>query len=329
MSETSTHLSDREQDPGKESSTHFPHDQVKAEGAQPRLGLVCLTRSDAVRYRTITRARYLQLSLSERQRTLHTLYSENIRRLQRALSFCVSHDILLYRVPSGLFPQHDDEVGVQVLETLKPELSGIGQQATLLQIRLVQHPDQYVVLNSDAPQVRRTSSSILQRHARLLDLLNLPRSPWAAITIHGGKAGRAEQLLSMISDLPETVRSRLTLENDERAYGASAILKLCQRAGVPMVFDAHHHVCHEGLTSYEHPSIAEFLLAARQTWPDPAWQLVHLSNGRDSFADPRHSGLIRAIPSAYRNAPWIEVEAKAKERAILRLRAEWPWLASP
>jgi len=31
-----------------------------------------------------------------------------------------------------------------------------------------------------------------------------------------------------------------------------------------MVFDAHHHICHEGLTSYEHPSVAEMFYAARK-----------------------------------------------------------------
>ncbi|MEZ4618523.1 MAG: hypothetical protein R2867_23825 [Caldilineaceae bacterium] len=60
----------------------------------------------------------------------------------------------------------------------------------------------------------------------------------------------------MIQTLPDAVRSRLILENDERAYSASEFLRLPGR-WVPMVFDAHHHVCRERLESYEHPSIAE------------------------------------------------------------------------
>jgi UV DNA damage endonuclease len=41
------------------------------------------------------------------------------------------------------------------------------------------------------------------------------------------------------------------------------------------------------------------------------------------FADPRHSDLITAMPNSYYDAPWIEVEAKFKELAIDKLRAEW------
>jgi UV DNA damage endonuclease len=90
-----------------------------------------------------------------------------------------------------------------------------------------------------------------------------------------------------------------------------------------MVFDAHHHVVHEKLESYDHPSIALMLKAARETWPVQEWQLVHISNGRESFSDRHHSDLIETMPAAFRQAPWIEVEAKQKELAIEKLRAEW------
>jgi len=69
--------------------------------------------------------------------------------------------------------------------------------------------------------------------------------------------------------------------------------------------------------------VGEMLAAARTTWPDPTWQLVHISNGRDSLHDPRHSDLIATMPNSYRQAPWIEVEAKHKEVAIAQLRQTW------
>ena len=291
---------------------------------RPRLGLVCITASDAVRFRTLTRTRYLKLSEPERHQVLQTLYGENLRRLQNALAFCARHRISLYRVSSGLFPLSDEEIGTQILEQMSPLLSTIGTQATRLGIRVVLHPDQYVVLNSTSPQVVQNSVKILQRHALTLDLFGLPRNPWSAMTIHGGKGGRPEALVQAIQTLPDPVRCRLTLENDERAYSGEEILAVCRKSGIPMVFDAHHHVCHERLSSYDHPTVAELLGAARDTWPQPHWQLVHLSNGRESFTDPAHSDFIEAMPGAYHAAPWIEVEAKAKEQAIARLRAAWP-----
>jgi UV DNA damage endonuclease len=188
---------------------------------------------------------------------------------------------------------------------------------------LVVHPDQFVVLSSDSPEVVANSIKILQMHAMIMDKLGLPRSPWAMIEIHGGKSDRSERLVEVIRSLPEEIRSRLALENDEYAYSAEEILAVCRQAGVPMVFDAHHHVIHEGLDSYDHPSVAQMQAAACTTWPVLQWQLVHISNGRSAFADRNHSDLITVMPSSYRNAPWIEIEAKLKEEAIAKLRTEW------
>jgi len=202
-------------------------------------------------------------------------------------------------------------------------LKQTGDRAQALGIRVVIHPDQFVVLSSDRPDVIENSIKILQTQAQIFDLLGLPRSPWAMMEIHGGKGDRAERLVQVIRNLPDAIRCRLALENDEYAYSAEEILAVCQAAKVPMVFDAHHHVIHEKLDTYEHPSVAEMVLAARSTWPVPEWQLVHISNGCDAFADPHHSDFITVMPSAYRDVPWIEIEAKLKEQAIAKLREEW------
>ena len=289
----------------------------------PQLGLVCITHSDEVRYRTTTRKQLLKFDAAEQKRRLRALYAENLARLNRALDFCEARGLRLYRLTSGLFPFADDEAGADVLPEFAGEARRTGERANALGVRLVMHPDQFVVLSSDSPQVVRNSIKILETHALVLDMLAQPRSPWAAMEIHGGKGGRAANLVRVVGELPEAVRSRIAFENDEYAYSAAQILEVCREARVPMVFDAHHHVCREGLASYEDPSVAHFLAAARETWPRPEWQLVHISNGRESFADRHHSDLIEQMPEAYRRAPWIEVEAKHKELAIEKLRAEW------
>jgi len=294
-------------------------------GDRPHLGLVCITFSKEIRFRTMTRTRYLKLTEAERETALKELYVNNLNRLDQALSFCQQHQIQLYRLPSGLFPLSDmeDEIGAQILEEMNADLAQIGQRSHQLGIRMVLHPDQYVVLSSDSLQVVQNSIKILARHARTFDLLGLPRSPWSLMNIHGGKSQRTDQLVRVVSELPEEIRNRLSFENDEYAYSASEILEICQRTDVPMVFDAHHHICHEGLTSYDHPSVTEMFYAARSTWANSEWQLVHISNGEKAFNDRQHSELITIMPSVYREAPWIEIEAKAKEQAIARLQAEW------
>jgi UV DNA damage endonuclease len=276
-----------------------------------------------VRYRTVTRKRLLTFDAAEQRRVLRELYAANLERLNRAIDFCRASDLSLYRITSGLFPFADDPAGEDLLEEFRDEARRTGERANALGLRLILHPDQFVVLSSDSPEVVSNSVKILRTHARVLDLLAQPRSAWAAVEIHGGKSGRPERLAAVIRGLPEEVRSRLVLENDEYAYSAAEILEVCRAAGVPMVFDAHHHVCREKLSSYDDPSVAHFLAAARETWPEPAWQLTHISNGRTAFNDRHHSDLITEMPEAYRRAPWIEVEAKHKELAIEKLRSEW------
>ncbi|MBE9049665.1 UV DNA damage repair endonuclease UvsE [Nostocales cyanobacterium LEGE 11386] len=310
------------------AAIQFPNQtylQRSPKSSPPHLGLVCVTISQQVRFRTMTRTRYLKLSLSQRESALKELYADNLQRLDQALTFCQENSIRLYRMSSNLFPLSDmeDEIGANILEEMSADLGKIGQKAQALDIRIVLHPDQYVVLSSDSPEIVQTSIKILERHARTLDLIGLPRSPWSLMNIHGGKSQRSEQLIKVILELPAAIKNRLTLENDEYAYSSDEILAVCQQAGIPMVFDAHHQICHENLDSYDHPSVAEMFYAARETWENPDWQLVHISNGETAFNDRKHSNLITAMPNVYHQAPWIEIEAKHKEEAIAHLRSWW------
>ncbi|MGB5960162.1 MAG: UV DNA damage repair endonuclease UvsE [Coleofasciculaceae cyanobacterium] len=299
----------------------------------PQLGLVCITASKEVRYRALTRKRLLQFSEPEQAEMLRNLYKDNLQRLNLAIDFCLANNIKLYRVTSSLFPFADTELGENIVNELDTEILQTGQRAIDSAIRIVLHPDQFVVLSSDSPDVIANSIKILNYQAMVMDKLGQPRSPWAMIEIHGGKSDRSERLIEVISNLPEAIRSRLALENDEYAYSAQEILAVCQQAKIPMVFDAHHHVIHEKLDSYEHPSVAEMVEAAATTWCPREWQLVHISNGCEGFNDRHHSDLITVMPSSYSHAPWIEIEAKLKEDAINKLRQEWlptltPTLAS-
>jgi UV DNA damage endonuclease len=289
----------------------------------PKLGLVCITASERVRFRALTRKRLLQLTPTEQENVLKSLYADNLRRLDSAIDFCQSEGIRLYRLSSALFPFADTRMGEEVLGEFAEPMSKIGTRSQGLGIRLALHPDRYVVLNSERPEVIDNSIKILATHARIFDMLGLPRSPWALMNIHGGRGDRSQPLIDTIRNLPDSIRLRLTLENDEYTYSASEILEICRAAEIPMVFDAHHHVIHEQLDSYEDPSIAEMVSAARTTWKPPEWQLVHISNGSTSFRDPKHSDLITAMPSVYRNVAWIEIEAKQKEKAIDLLRQTW------
>jgi UV DNA damage endonuclease len=254
---------------------------------------------------------------------LRALYQENISRLNQAVEFCAANNINLYRITSGLFPFSDEPIGAEILDEFTEQLSETGKTALRNNLRMVMHPDQFVVLSSDSPQVIANSVKILKMHAKTLDLLNQPRSEWAVMNIHGGKGDRIDKLVESIETLPDEIRSRIAFENDEHAYSSAQILEVCRRAQVPMVFDAHHHICREKLDDYNNRSVEEAFWAARETWKNPDWQLVHISNGREKFGDRAHSDLIATMPDVFRFAPWIEIEAKHKEIAIAKLQTEW------
>lgn len=288
----------------------------------PNLGLVCITVGPEVRYRTTTRTRLLAMTPAEQVAFLEPLYRANLGTLFAAVDYCAATGVRLYRVTSNLFPQIDLPAARPLLDKLAPEMAPFAAHAAASGVRVLIHPDQFVVLNSESPKVAATGVEIMADHAAVFDRLGLPQSSWACMILHGGKGGRADALVEAIEALPANVRDRLVLENDESAYGSEQILDVCQRAHVPMVFDAHHHVVREKLDSYNHPSVRRFVEASRDTWPDPAWHLVHISNGSAKFADPKHSELIVDFPPAYQDVPWVEVEAKAKEQAITSLRMQ-------
>jgi UV DNA damage endonuclease len=297
--------------------------KAQSQCVKTNLGLVCITHSEEVRYKTVTRKSLLAMDEAGQQAKLRAIYAENTTRLRKAVAYCLANGINLYRMTSNLFPFADDALGTEILDEFADDLAEIGSDAFNRGLRLVLHPDQFVVLSSDSESVVQNSVKILKMHARTMDLLRQPRSEWAAMTIHGGKSDRADRMVENLKRLPEGIRNRIVLENDEHAYSSGEILDICRRASVPMVFDAHHHVCHENLEDYNDASVAETFWAARETWKNPANQMVHISNGRERTGDRAHSDLIFTMPEVYRFAPWIEVEAKHKELAIMKLQAEW------
>ncbi len=297
--------------------------KAETQCVKNNLGLVCITTSDAVRFKTVTRKRLLSFDEATQAEMLRVIYRENINRLNLAIEFCAANNINLYRMSSGLFPFSDEPSGAEILDEFAAQLAETGKSALAKNIRLVLHPDQFVVLSSDSESVIANSVKILKMHARTMDLLGQPRSEWAVMNIHGGKGDRIDKLVDSIEKLPDEIHSRVCFENDEFSYSSAQILEVCRRASVPFVFDAHHHVCREKLDSYDDASVTETFWAARETWKNPDWQLVHISNGREKFQDRAHHDLIFDMPEVFRFAPWIEIEAKHKEIAIARLQTEW------
>ena len=85
-------------------------------------------------------------------------------------------------------------------------------------------------------------------------MIGLPRTPEAKINIHVGAAyGDKSTALSTFcrnfDKLPARVKSRLTVENDDRKslYTTKELYEgVFVHVGCPIVFDYHHHSLHPG-----------------------------------------------------------------------------------
>jgi UV DNA damage endonuclease len=98
------------------------------------------------------------------------------------------------------------------------------------------------------------------------------------------------------------------------------LLPLCQRSGVPLVYDVHHHRClGDGL------SVEEATELAAGTWQGRE-QYVHLSSPKGSWEGPNTRAHADYVDPADFPEEWlgrtmtVDVEAKAKERAVLAIR---------
>jgi UV DNA damage endonuclease len=138
---------------------------------------------------------------------------------------------------------------------------------------------------------------------------------------YGDKAGALARLAASLRALPAAVRSRLTLENDDRTYAPAELLPLCRETGTPFVYDVHHHRClPDGL------SVEEATAQALETWNREP--LFHLSSPKDGHGSknprPHHDFISPAdFPESWLGLNLtVEVEAKAKEVAVALLRQE-------
>ena len=128
--------------------------------------------------------------------------------------------------------------------------------------------------------------------------------------------------------LPETcnrlssrVRSRLTVENDDKTYTPADLLPICKAEGVPLVYDVHHHRCNpDGM------SVEQATKKALATWNrEPLFHISSPIEGWDGPQPERHHDFIDVMdfPKCWRRKKiTVEVEAKAKELAVEKLLRE-------
>jgi UV DNA damage endonuclease len=305
------------------------------EGRWPmiRLGLCCLFREEPIRFRRTTAAHLRTLSRRDQLAKLADLCSLNAEALQQALHFCHRYGIGCFRIQSQILPlKTHPQLGYSMDELpdgadVRELFRRCGRLARRLGIRTTFHPDQFILLSSPSAETTERSIAELAYQTEVAEWVNADVINLHAGGAYGDRSAALDRLQRRIEALSPAIRRRLTLENDDRLYAPADLLPVCRATGVPLVYDAHHHRClGDGLT------VAEATDAALRTWEREP--LVHLSSPRDGWhgANPRlHADFIdpEDFPEYWsRLALTVEVEAKAKELAVMRLKsqlnARWP-----
>ena len=303
------------------------------------LGLCCqwieprVKRDGSVVYENVIDEKLLQLGAYKNgkystERILET-YRHNVKEILRTIPYLVAENIKSFRLSSTIFPLYEfcGELA-RGDAVIQQDLAAAGRRFREYGIRVTCHPGQFCVISSDKQSVIENSIRELEYHAYLFDAMGFDRTPFYAINIHGGKGDRAEKLIETYNYLPENVKLRLTLENDEKCYNVKQLLAINERTGIPIVLDSHHYTFGVDDISFD-----DAFRQTISTWGDIK-PLQHLSNteiGMEnaSYNQKRaHSEMIRYIPdlqleAARNNTIDLDVEAKLKNIALLDMKKQF------
>ena len=245
----------------------------------------------------------------------------NVVDMERIIKWNVQNGIYFFRTSSNVFPwgsEYDLEQ-LKDIDKIKIVLKRIGDYAKENGVRLSCHPGPFNVLCSPNPDVVKNTIIDLELHGKVFDMMGLSHTPYNKINIHcngvyGDKTASLDRWCQNFQLLSHSVRSRMTIENDDKAnmYSVKDLMKIHECVGIPIVFDYHHHqFCTGDLTEQQ------ALQLAISTWPKDITPAVHYSESAVDKKPQAHSDYIQLVPETYDNNVDIMVEAKMKDKAIL------------
>ncbi len=292
-----------------------------------RFGLCCIFKEQPIKFRRTT-AKYLSRFLpAEQKKRLSDICLFNSISLLKALTFCHQKNIGGFRINSQILPlKTHPQQGYHVedlpqADKIIKNFKACGEYSREHNIRTTFHPDQFNVLSSANPDVVKRSIAELEYQAQVSQWVNAD-----VINIHAGgvyndKPSALKRLCRVIDSLTDPVRKRLTLENDDRSYSPEDLLPVCKEMGVPLVYDIHHHRCFK-----DSLNTSDTTYLSVDTWNrEPLFHVSSPIHGWQAADIRKHHDFIHTndFPKLWMSMKiTIEVEAKAKEMAVLRLMEE-------
>ena len=259
------------------------------------------------------------------------LVIQNIDDLKKIIDWNIQNDIFVYRMSSDMFPC----IGFYKLEDLpdfdliSSKLLSIGQFAKDNKIRLSFHPTHFCIPASENPVVVKNAIDELDKHAQIMDLMGLDQSHYYPINIHVNttkptREEAADRFCQQFFNLSESCQKRLVVENDDgpNQYSTKILYDLIySKIKIPITHDFHHHNYGPQDISQE-----EALKLACSTWGDIT-PMTHMSSPRTlediSSKQIAHADYIYEEIKTFGLDFDTEIEAKAKELAVIRYRTQF------
>lgn len=242
------------------------------------------------------------------------------------------HDIKVFRMSSSLFPWASEYQLESLPDWIKitQNLKEAGDYAKKHGIRLSFHPGPFNILSANKDYVVKNSIVDLNIHGKVMDMLGMPRDHNAKINIHigaayGDRASAMKRFCKNFNLLNDSVKSRLTIENDDRPalFSTKDLYEgVYKNTGCPIVFDYHHHKFRsDGISE------SDALAIAVSTWgkivPTCHYsESACLKEGKKKVMNA-HSDYIYDKIENYGHRLDIVIEAKAKEKALMKYRKDW------
>jgi UV DNA damage endonuclease len=294
-----------------------------------RFGYVsqALSLWDSSASKTMTFARWSKLPEEERKEKLLQITKINFTNTKRMIHYNIAHGIPLYRMSSSVVPlATHPEAGWDFITPYRPLLEEIGTLVKKNNIRTSLHPNQFTLFTSDRDKVTDNAVKDLQYHYDIFKAMKLEEN--AVINIHvGGAYGDKEKAIKRFDEnflkIPKEIVKVITLENDDKTYTTEETLRVCQKQGVKMVFDYHHHMANPCETPLE-----KLLPEIYETWSSsPYVPKLHMSSPRSEKMYRAHSEyvdleyfepLLKVLKELGQDVD-IMIEAKGKDKAVLKL----------
>lgn len=266
-------------------------------------------------------------------RKLERIAASNLTNCLRLMRHNAAHEIHFFRLSSKLIPlaNHPDLPDWNFIAPLKENLQAIRsylQEHPMMRIDF--HPEHFVVLNTQNAEAFQMAVKTLNMHRKLLMGMGIEPEHRCVVHVGGGykdKEKALEQFIHNWAMIPYGLQKMIMLENDDTTFTVKDTLYLCEKLGIPFVFDYHHHLAnHEEGAVWE-----EDWLRAIQTWTAAKLPVkVHISSPRSEKEFKAHAdfidkeGALRFLHAVKGSVPQIDImiEAKRKDDALFTLMAD-------